>query len=309
MASISTAPSCSSLPVLRSFKPSRSSTLRPSLNVSHASVCEARQRRRSSLRALPESKLQQDEVPSSPDVPRDNNGEDRSTPLESLDQEASTSGRYDADTAYPFPYGLVGLLGSLGLAETSYLTAVKLSGSTPICMAGGSCTSVLNSAYGSVLGVPLPAMGMAVYGSVAVLSGLALALGVQGEDERQLQDGLIFGSAALLSTSAILMYVLATRLGGEACPWCLASAGLSTGIAATVASGFSRQQLLNRVAPLATGASAAVVLTLGTAFSGALTSPQRSASRAVVYVSIYISCIATCPVFPVAFGVVLFCKV
>lgn len=195
--------------------------------------------------------------------------EDRLAP--SAEGEAASSSGRRPEEAPGIPYTLVMGLGAAGLAETVYLSWAKLNGSSPLCLVGGDgCTSVLNSAYASLMGLPLPFYGVVAYGLVAALAGLG-ATGVAKEEkgaERLLEDGLIAGSSALISTSAVLMYVLATRLGGEPCPWCLASAGLSTGIAGLVASGFSAEQLCQRVAPLAAAASASVVLTLSTAFSG-----------------------------------------
>jgi len=172
-------------------------------------------------------------------------------------------------------YRLVAGLGVAGAAETGYLAWVKLSGGTALCLASGGCTSVLDSPYASLYGLPLPLLGAAAYGGVAALGALGAALG-EGEDgstsasastSLALRDGLVAGASVLATTSAALMTVLATRLGGELCPWCLASAGLSGGIAATVAAGLEPAQRA-RAAPLAAGISASVLLTLGSAFSG-----------------------------------------
>eukprot|EP00873_Tetraselmis_striata_P018764 jgi/Tetstr1/439028/TSEL_027520.t1 len=205
---------------------------------------------------------EQDEEQKTAEAPAAN-GEARPT-------DASAAGR-----PRRIAYRLVAGLGVAGAAETGYLAWVKLSGGTALCLASGGCTSVLDSPYASLYGLPLPLLGAAAYGGVAALGALGAALG-EGEDgstsasastSLALRDGLVAGASVLATTSAALMTVLATRLGGELCPWCLASAGLSGGIAATVAAGLEPAQRA-RAAPLAAGISASVLLTLGSAFSG-----------------------------------------
>jgi len=184
---------------------------------------------------------------------------------------SSSSGSSSTTSAPPsMSYSLLFGLGCAGVLETGYLTWVKLTGGSALCLVGDSdCSSVLNSPYATLGGLPLPLFGMAAYGLVAVLSGVGQAVQLEeGPEKKRLQDGLVASAAALFSTSAALMFVLATRLEGELCPWCLTSAGLSIGIAAAVASGFDAEQLRTRVAPLAAGVSASVLLTLGAAFSG-----------------------------------------
>uniref|UniRef100_A0A061R331 Vkor-domain-containing protein n=1 Tax=Tetraselmis sp. GSL018 TaxID=582737 RepID=A0A061R331_9CHLO len=199
-------------------------------------------------------------------------GETLATPTHLPDSHTENFVEHPATvrSASEIPFGIVSLLSGAGLLETAYLTWLKFNGETPVCFTGGGCGSVLESPYATVAGLPLPLYGMLTYGIVLGLAILGIS-GATSEDalaEKQLEDGLVAGASALISTSAVLVYVLAAKLGGEVCPWCIASAGLSTGIAYSVARGFDSEQLSRRVAPLASGVSASVLVGLGVAFSG-----------------------------------------
>ncbi|KAL3654706.1 hypothetical protein CASFOL_001441 [Castilleja foliolosa] len=120
-------------------------------------------------------------------------------------------------------------LGGIGLLETSYLTYLKLTNSDALCpMGGGSCTTILNSDYSFVFGIPLPLFGMLAYGLV---TSLGLQLAAKG---RTLDTGKTDGEIILIGTttamavaSAYFLYILRTEFGAELCLYCLTSAILS----------------------------------------------------------------------------------
>ncbi|KAL8034773.1 hypothetical protein ABFX02_12G051700 [Erythranthe guttata] len=120
-------------------------------------------------------------------------------------------------------------LGGIGLLETAYLTYLKLTNSDAFCpMGGGSCTTILTSAYSSVFGIPLPLFGMLAYGLVATLglqSGAKRStLGTGKTDGEIILVGI---TTSMAVASAYFLYILRTEFGGELCLYCLASAALS----------------------------------------------------------------------------------
>lgn len=194
----------------------------------------------------------------------------------SSDQHTSTSGRQDIqqNTSQSdryrrgqkgTPYKLISALGLGGTALTAYLAISKLSGAPVVCLASGGCSSVLNSDYATVFGIPLSLLGLGAYATVTALA----VKGTLSQSSKDLvsQYGVLAGGALLASCSASLLYVLLTKFEGEACTWCLTSAGLSFGILAAACTGFSRRQLQD-AAPQGGGLIAATILFLSLAWSG-----------------------------------------
>ncbi|KAK6153172.1 hypothetical protein DH2020_012811 [Rehmannia glutinosa] len=146
--------------------------------------------------------------------------------LESSSSSAIIDGDDDAGiTAYKWCAGL----GGIGFLETAYLTYLKLTNSDAFCpMGGGSCTTILTSAYSSVFGIPLPLFGMLAYGLVMRL-GLQLgAKKTTSDTEKTDAEIILIGiTTSLAVASAYFLYILRTEFGGELCLYCLASAILS----------------------------------------------------------------------------------
>ncbi|KAK9819923.1 hypothetical protein WJX72_003961 [[Myrmecia] bisecta] len=172
-------------------------------------------------------------------------------------------------TPEKMPYALISLLAGAGALETAYLTWAKLANIQVACTADGGCTSVLGSDYASVLGIPLPLLGFFAYATVA---GLAASGALSSQAEPAQQDiqrryVVLAGAAVLASCSATLMWVLFTKLSGQSCTWCYASAALSFTIALASTQGFKARELREAALP---GGSlvAATVLGLMLAWSG-----------------------------------------
>ena len=102
-----------------------------------------------------------------------------------------------------------------GVGITSYLVAVRYSGSQVLCTSGG-CETVQHSRYAKAAGVPVAVLGLVGYllivasalrrGETAAFVGAAVA-----------SAGLAFGG--------YLIWVQVARIGAT-CEWCLASDGL-----------------------------------------------------------------------------------
>ncbi|PNH08009.1 hypothetical protein TSOC_005456 [Tetrabaena socialis] len=135
---------------------------------------------------------------------------------------------------------------AVGVAETAYLTYVKLFNGTLVCPTNG-CESVLTSPYALLFGLPLSLYGMLAYGAVGALAlsyGRQVASGgVPGVARQATLLGLTGGVAALATTSAVLVSILQTRLGGTPCAWCYLSAALSTTLAVTLGSALTGRQV------------------------------------------------------------------
>jgi len=117
-------------------------------------------------------------------------------------------------------------LALIGVADTGYLTAVKLGLVPLICPADGgplaACSVVLNSSYASVGPVPLAALGLLAYSTV-------IALNLQkGETARTFLWWLCFGmSLVSLALTAVLYFQLQV-----ACIFCAISAMASAALLA-----------------------------------------------------------------------------
>jgi uncharacterized membrane protein len=114
---------------------------------------------------------------------------------------------------------LVGL-SLLGVGIAGYLSWVKLTDTEAFCGGVGDCSTVQNSIYAYLLGIPVAYLGLLCY-----LALLALALyNRRRQPERgSLPDLAFFALAAGgVAFSAYLTYTELFLLR-EVCPWCVAS--------------------------------------------------------------------------------------
>lgn len=167
-------------------------------------------------------------------------------------------------------YSVMSALAAAGALETSYLTATKLLNTTAACPTSG-CDTVLNSAFGTLFGLPLPLYGAVTYAAVAAASSYAAAAVAGGKAAPGwLNTGLAAGVSVLATTSAALMAILYTQLGGANCVWCYASAGISAGLFAALLAGMDRRQMKDAAGP-GLGGTAAAVAALYLGFGSNLT--------------------------------------
>ena len=106
----------------------------------------------------------------------------------------------------------------LGLGVAGYLTYVRFSGGDLACVVGGGCSTVQESDYAELAGIPVPVLGLLGYAGLltaAILPGpLGRALG-------------LFTAVVSFAFSAWLTAVEAFILEAW-CAWCVASAILVT---------------------------------------------------------------------------------
>lgn len=177
-----------------------------------------------------------------------------------------------------FPYGVMAALASAGAAETVYLTLNKLLNASVACPTGG-CDAVLNSPYAQLFGMPLPLLGAGAYTAVAAAAAVAARKAGSGKHvPGWLSTGLASGVCVLAATSAFLMYILASQLGGARCVWCWASAGISAALLASLIAGMDKRQMVDAAAP-GLGATAATVAALYIGFGPLFGSGVSSAAE------------------------------
>jgi uncharacterized membrane protein len=132
---------------------------------------------------------------------------------------------------------LLAVLATIGVIDTGSITLSKwglignLSCSSQGLFGCNGCEKVLASAWGSLFGQPLSLFGLLAYGTVLVLALAPLVL--QGEARLSLGKlswwGLVLISLAMAVFSAVLLGVMAFGIR-DCCPFCILSAGLSTGL-------------------------------------------------------------------------------
>ena len=114
------------------------------------------------------------------------------------------------------------ILSFLGMADTLYLALSRDKGPVP-CHITEGCGDVLTSEYSEVAGVPISWLGFAFYVTVFGVTVF------EAFGEQRLVHFLIWPASAALASSAVLVGIQAFVLEAW-CEYCLASAGLSTGI-------------------------------------------------------------------------------
>jgi uncharacterized membrane protein len=100
-----------------------------------------------------------------------------------------------------------------GLVVAGYLTWVHFDDPALVCVTGGGCETVQESAYAEIAGVPVAALGLVAY---------VIVLGLVAWDTPDARLG-----AAMLAVVGLLfsMYLLALQLFviDAVCAWCLAN--------------------------------------------------------------------------------------
>ncbi len=114
-------------------------------------------------------------------------------------------------------FTLAAAIALAGLAETTYLTVMHLSGANVVCVASSGCSQVLRSAWASIKGIPLASLGALAYFSAFSAATLAAFGYRRAETFLALIVGVMF-----LATLGLL-YVQA-RVLHAFCDYCLLSA-------------------------------------------------------------------------------------
>ncbi|MDP7645397.1 MAG: vitamin K epoxide reductase family protein [Anaerolineales bacterium] len=116
----------------------------------------------------------------------------------------------------------IGLLAALGSIDALYLTWIKVAGAQAACAGLGDCEAVNASVYSEIAGVPVAALGVAMY----VLIGILVWLEAHRPNLTEWAQLAVFGLALVgLVFSGWLTYVEIEILQAI-CPYCIVSAML-----------------------------------------------------------------------------------
>lgn len=134
----------------------------------------------------------------------------------------------------------IGLLAALGIIDAFYLTWIKLTGAKVGCEGLGDCEAVNASIYSEIGGVPVAALGLAMYSLIGVLVWLE----AHRPDRTEWLQLAVFGLALVgLVFSGWLTYVQIEILQAI-CPYCAVSAMLISAIFALSVIGLVRGNML-----------------------------------------------------------------
>ncbi len=112
------------------------------------------------------------------------------------------------------------ILALLGLADSIYLTWIKLANATAACAGIGDCESVNNSPYAEIAGIPIALLGAGAYLAMIVL----LVIEPRATFWRENSPIAVFGLSLVgVLYSAYLTYVEIAILQAI-CPYCVVSA-------------------------------------------------------------------------------------
>ena len=111
-------------------------------------------------------------------------------------------------------------LSLLGVGIAGYLSWIKLTDTEAFCGGVGDCSTVQNSAYAYLMGIPVAYLGLLAY---LVILAVALFNLRAKPEQRAWSDLLLFALAVGgFAFSAYLTYTEVFILH-EICPWCVAS--------------------------------------------------------------------------------------
>jgi uncharacterized membrane protein len=124
-------------------------------------------------------------------------------------------------------YLIATLLSLIGLADALYLTIKHLTGESARCTISGGCGEVLGSAYSTVGGIPVAAIGALAYFTVFSLATLLLY------GYRRARPLLTVIVGLMLVTTLWLLAVQAFILH-KYCDYCLLSAGITLALSGII---------------------------------------------------------------------------
>lgn len=143
---------------------------------------------------------------------------------------------------------MMAAIAGLGALETAFMTIAELTGNAETICPTTGCKQVLTSPYASAFGVPLTVLGFLGYTTMLILA-IAPRF-INPETQKDLHHtvekwtGLLLfaGGTAMLVGSAYLMGIMTFKIQAF-CPYCVASALLSTSLFVLVLVGQAWQDL------------------------------------------------------------------
>lgn len=114
------------------------------------------------------------------------------------------------------------LLAGLGLADSVYLSWVKVAGARAACYGIGDCDSVNNSRYAEIGGMPIALFGAGLY---LLILAFLVAEGRLPKWSETLRLG-VFGLALAGTIYSAYLTYLEVAVIRAICPYCVVSAGI-----------------------------------------------------------------------------------
>lgn len=130
--------------------------------------------------------------------------------------DVSKAGRSRAEIIFYLAAAVIALI---GLAESTYLTVIFLSGETAVCGNSPDCFKVLGSSYAKIGGFPVSGLGALAYFSVFTFAIFAAF------DYRRARKFFNWTVFAMFAVTLWLLFVQAFKLHAF-CKYCLFSAAL-----------------------------------------------------------------------------------
>ena len=139
-----------------------------------------------------------------------------------LDEDARATGAHARSNAQRsvWPDIIAAALALVGLIDALYLTVMHLTGQSVQCSITAGCNEVLGSAYATIAGIPLAALGALAYFTVFSLALLALF------GYRHAHNALALIVSLMLLTTLWLLFVQAFVIK-HFCQYCLVSAAVT----------------------------------------------------------------------------------
>jgi uncharacterized membrane protein len=138
-------------------------------------------------------------------------------------QKSKTSAVQATSTAprcHLYLYAAAALLSLVGLADAIYLTVEHMAGRAVRCTITSGCEEVLTSAYATIGGVPLAALGALAYFTVFSLAILALF-------GNRTARTLLFYLLALMLAFTIWLFIVQAFVLHAFCQFCLLSGAVT----------------------------------------------------------------------------------
>ena len=115
---------------------------------------------------------------------------------------------------------LIYLLVLLGSLDAFYLTWTKLVGMNALCLGAGKCDVVNASSYSTISGIPIAALGLAMY---LLIGGITL-LERFNQHLREILRLAVFGISLFGFIYSMWLTYVAVVIIEEICVWCVVSA-------------------------------------------------------------------------------------
>ncbi|MGI8820015.1 MAG: vitamin K epoxide reductase family protein [Chthoniobacterales bacterium] len=132
---------------------------------------------------------------------------------------AASAARPPAARARTIIYSIAAVVALAGVAETTYLTVLHLSGANIVCLGASQCSEVLRSKWASIGPVPLASLGCLAY-FTAFSSALLAAFGYRRA------PAVLAGIVALMFLATCGLLYLQAFVLHAFCEYCLLSAAM-----------------------------------------------------------------------------------